>query len=79
MVGTTLEHLQMSKPYLKVIELRQGGMGLSTSSDPDIRRNHGMYNLRTIRYATQKDIDWVRCMGGHVPSVYSLRRPKDAP
>lgn len=36
-------------------------------------REVGSYNVRLVRKATPKDIDWVRGMGGYVPPTVEAR------
>jgi hypothetical protein len=36
------------------------------------KREVGEDNVRTVREATEKDIDWVRGMGGYVPPFVKL-------
>jgi hypothetical protein len=56
-----------SKPIIKYIELSGRGCGLSTDSEANILKREGTANVALIRNATQKDVDWVRGMGGYVP------------
>jgi hypothetical protein len=56
-----------SKKVIQYISLDNGRCGLSTESPRDILHRIGTENVRAIRPASQKEVDWVRAMGGDVP------------
>lgn len=66
----------MSKPIIRYIELYGGGCGLRAESPASIYRSEGTSNVRLVRNATEKDIVYVKAMGGHVPDG---RIAKDQP
>lgn len=68
----------MKKRVINYIDLRHGGCGLTTDSRTETLRQHGMLNVKSFRPATQKDIDWVRGMGGMIPDGY-LQQLKGKP
>lgn len=64
----------MSKPILRYIDLENGRCGLTTETESVIYRRHGTDNVRFVRNATEKDVEWVQGMGGDVPDSYRLAK-----
>lgn len=52
---------------IRYVSLYNGRCGLKTDTKREILRRLGADNVREIRLATQRDVDHVRMMGGHVP------------
>jgi hypothetical protein len=55
------------KRVIRYFEFYGSGCGLSTDMPTQIVRRYGTANVRLIRNATEKDVAWVRGMGGAVP------------
>lgn len=64
----------MSKPFLMCVELRSG-IGIRAESRRNILKQYGTVNVMDIHYATQKEIEWVRAMGGFVPEGRIHKEP----
>lgn len=66
----------MRRRTIMYISLHGTGCGLSTDSEKEIFRREGTSNVREVRPATQKDVDWVKAMGGYVPDGIIRRDQK---
>lgn len=62
------------KKTLFYVSISGRGCGLRAAKDEDavrdmMAREAGTDNIQEIREATDKDIDWVKGMGGRVPQI----------
>lgn len=58
---------------IRYIKLYGGRCGLTTDTKREVMKREGTSNVLEVRPATQKDVDWVRGMGGHVPNGRILK------
>ncbi len=61
---------------LYYFELVGGNCGVRAMTPEEIRRGEGYNNVQRIRLATQQDVDWIKAMGGYVPSEGFVRKEK---
>jgi hypothetical protein len=64
----------MRKPILRYVELYSGHCTIETGSNSEIIRRLGCFNVKFVRAATKKDVEWVKAFGGHVPDGKCLKQ-----
>ena len=52
---------------IQYVSLWSGQCGLSNDTPAQILRREGSANVKHIHLATEKDVAWIRGMGGKVP------------
>jgi len=57
-----------ARPTINYIDLYNGRCGLTTEKRDEVLRRLGTDNVRSVRPATEAEVSWVECMGGHVPT-----------